>query len=61
MAQSYGSNSAEQHQDELFLTCERWFLCSKIVRQLIISGFQSDARCIQVDTLYFSLTLFSSL
>ncbi|KAL0675923.1 hypothetical protein Bca4012_003904 [Brassica carinata] len=47
MAQSYGSNSAEQHHDELFLTCERWFLCLKIVRQLTISGFQSDAKCIQ--------------
>ncbi|KAG7576545.1 Importin-beta N-terminal domain [Arabidopsis thaliana x Arabidopsis arenosa] len=47
MAQSYGSNSAEQHHDELFLTCERWFLCLKIVRQLIISGFHSDAKFIQ--------------
>ncbi|RID64164.1 hypothetical protein BRARA_E03120 [Brassica rapa] len=47
MVQSYGSNSAEQHHDELFLTCERWFLCLKIVRQLIISGFQSDAKSIQ--------------
>ncbi|KAG2272544.1 hypothetical protein Bca52824_067099 [Brassica carinata] len=47
MAQSYGSNNAEQHHDELFLTCERWFLCLKIVRQLIISGFQSDAKSIQ--------------
>lgn len=47
MVQSYGSNSAEQHHDELFLTCERWFLCLKIVRQLIISGFLSDANNIQ--------------
>jgi len=61
MVQSYGSNSAEQHHDELFLTCERWFLCLKIVRQLIISGFLSDANNIQVDTLYFFMNLFSSL
>ncbi|CAN7010378.1 hypothetical protein IGI04_011703 [Brassica rapa subsp. trilocularis] len=47
MAQSYSSISAEQHHDELFLTCQRWFLCLKIVRQLTISGFQSDAKSIQ--------------
>ncbi|KAH0934032.1 hypothetical protein HID58_011149 [Brassica napus] len=47
VVQSYSSNSAEQHHDELFLTCERWFLCLKIVRQLTISGFQSDAKSIQ--------------
>ncbi|KAJ0089029.1 hypothetical protein Patl1_31375 [Pistacia atlantica] len=44
---SYNSNALEQHNDELYLTCERWLLCSKIIRQLIISGFQSDAKCIQ--------------
>jgi hypothetical protein len=33
----------------------------KIVRQLIISGFLSDANNIQVDTLYFFMNLFSSL
>ncbi|XP_010553104.1 PREDICTED: importin-11 [Tarenaya hassleriana] len=47
MTQSCDSNGGRQHHDELFLTCERWFLCLKIVRQLIISGFQSDAKCIQ--------------
>ncbi|XP_044491711.1 importin-11 isoform X1 [Mangifera indica] len=44
---SYNSNALEQHNDELYLTCERWLLCVKIIRQLIISGFQSDAKCIQ--------------
>ncbi|KAK7395087.1 hypothetical protein VNO78_15629 [Psophocarpus tetragonolobus] len=41
------SLNAEDQPHELFLTCERWLLCSKIVRQLIISGFQSDSKCFQ--------------
>ncbi|XP_022887455.1 importin-11-like [Olea europaea var. sylvestris] len=40
-------NAFELHLDDLYLTCERWFLCSKIVRQLIVSGFPSDAMSIQ--------------
>ncbi|OUZ99130.1 Importin-beta [Macleaya cordata] len=36
-----------EHQDDLYLTCERWLLCLKIIRQLIVSGFQSDAKSIQ--------------
>ncbi|KAK4268564.1 hypothetical protein QN277_025205 [Acacia crassicarpa] len=47
LTQSYISNSREQHHDELYLTCERWLICSKIIRQLIISGFQSDSKCFQ--------------
>ncbi|KAF7825518.1 importin-11 isoform X1 [Senna tora] len=47
LSQSYNSNAGEQHHDELYLTCERWLLCSKIIRQLIISGFQSDSKCFQ--------------
>ncbi|XP_050205030.1 uncharacterized protein LOC126655060 isoform X2 [Mercurialis annua] len=47
IAQSYNSNALKQHHDELYLTSERWLLCSKIIRQLIVSGFQSDAKCIQ--------------
>ncbi|XP_028213484.1 importin-11-like isoform X3 [Glycine soja] len=39
--------NAEDQPHELYLTCERWLLCSKIVRQLIISGFQSDSKCFQ--------------
>ncbi|EPS61178.1 hypothetical protein M569_13621, partial [Genlisea aurea] len=35
------------HRDDAFFTCERWILCSKIIRQLIISGFPSDAKSIQ--------------
>lgn len=48
VAQPYNSNALEQDHDELYLTCERWLLCLKIIRQLIISGFPSDAKCIQV-------------
>ncbi|XP_075486233.1 uncharacterized protein LOC142525826 isoform X1 [Primulina tabacum] len=40
-------SASELNQDDLYLTCERWFLCSKIIRQLIISGFPSDAKSIQ--------------
>ncbi|XP_042050111.1 importin-11-like isoform X3 [Salvia splendens] len=40
-------NNPELHQDDMYLICERWFLCSKIIRQLIVSGFQSDSKSIQ--------------
>lgn len=47
ITQSYNSNAEEQHHDDLYLTCERWLLCLKIICQLVISGFQSDAKCVQ--------------
>ncbi|KAL7136202.1 hypothetical protein ABFS83_10G013500 [Erythranthe nasuta] len=40
-------NSSELHYDDVYLTCERWFLCSKIIRELIVSGFPSDAKSMQ--------------
>ncbi|CAA0836277.1 ARM repeat superfamily protein [Striga hermonthica] len=40
-------NATELNHDDIFLTCERWLLCSKIVRQLIISGFPSDSKSMQ--------------
>ncbi|KAL3826139.1 hypothetical protein ACJIZ3_022168 [Penstemon smallii] len=40
-------NASEFNHDDIYLTCERWFLCSKIIRQLIVSGFPSDAYSIQ--------------
>ncbi|KZV49653.1 importin-11 [Dorcoceras hygrometricum] len=40
-------NASELNHDDLYLTCERWFLCSKITRELIISGFPSDAKSMQ--------------
>ncbi|XP_050372009.1 uncharacterized protein LOC126789957 isoform X2 [Argentina anserina] len=46
-SQSYNSSTLEQHQDDLYLTCERWLLCLKIIRQLIVSGFPSDAKCVR--------------
>lgn len=55
LSQSCNLN-AEDQPHELYLTCERWLLCSKIVRQLIISGFQSDSKCFQV-VIYPSLVL----
>jgi hypothetical protein len=48
LSQSYNSNDPNQYHDELYLMCERWLLCLKIIRQLIISGFPSDAKCVQV-------------
>ncbi|KAG9453520.1 hypothetical protein H6P81_006424 [Aristolochia fimbriata] len=43
--QCFSINTVEQQ--DLHLTCERWLLCSKIIRQLIISGYQSDAKSVQ--------------
>ncbi|XP_020265316.1 importin-11 isoform X2 [Asparagus officinalis] len=36
------STSIVEQQNDMFLTCERWLLCSKIIRQLVISGYASD-------------------
>ncbi|GAV73577.1 IBN_N domain-containing protein [Cephalotus follicularis] len=47
LSQSYNSDAWEQHHEELYLICDRWLLCLKIIRQLIISGFPSDAKCVQ--------------
>ncbi|KVI11424.1 hypothetical protein Ccrd_010162 [Cynara cardunculus var. scolymus] len=48
LAQITTSNASEHHHDELYLICERWFLCSKIIRQLIVSGFPSDEKSLQL-------------
>lgn len=40
-------NSLVEKQNDLLLTCERWLLCSKIIRQLIISGSPSDVTTVQ--------------
>lgn len=32
----------------LSLTCERWLLCSKVLRRMLLFGFQSDAKSVQV-------------
>lgn len=45
--QSAPSNSLLEHQHDLLLTCERWFLCTKIIRQLIIFGNTTDATSAQ--------------
>lgn len=50
LAQCISSDASEQHQGDLYLICERWLLCLKIIRQLIISGFPSDAKCVQVSS-----------
>ncbi|GER55787.1 ARM repeat superfamily protein [Striga asiatica] len=44
---AFAQNASELNHDDIFLTCERWLLCSKIVRQLIISGFPSDSKSMQ--------------
>lgn len=56
-------NNSELHHDDMYLICERWFLCSKIIRQLIVSGFPSDAKSVQVNMLSVLLSspLFSFL
>ncbi|XP_052173406.1 uncharacterized protein LOC127788817 [Diospyros lotus] len=47
LAQNLSSNTSELRHDDLYLKCERWLLCAKIIRQLILSGFPSDAKSIQ--------------
>lgn len=47
LVQNSSRGASELRQDDLYLSCERWFLCSKIVRQLIVSGFSSDSKVIQ--------------
>ncbi|KAL6534399.1 hypothetical protein OROHE_013324 [Orobanche hederae] len=39
-------NASELQRGDIYLTCERWLLCSKIIRQLIIFGFPSDSNSI---------------
>ncbi|KAL5974983.1 hypothetical protein ACLOJK_031659 [Asimina triloba] len=47
LMQRFPANVSGNNLDDLFLTCERWLLCSKVVRQLVISGFPSDANSVQ--------------
>ncbi|KAF3450391.1 hypothetical protein FNV43_RR06471 [Rhamnella rubrinervis] len=47
LPQNINSNALEKQQDELCLKCERWLLGSKIIRQLVIFGFASDAKSVQ--------------
>ncbi|CAA6661833.1 unnamed protein product [Spirodela intermedia] len=47
LSQCLPSNSLVLQQDNLLLICERWLLCSKIIRQLIISGYPSDATSLE--------------
>lgn len=47
ITQNFNSNGLEQQQEELYLICERWLLCLKIIRQLVVSGFPSDAKSVQ--------------
>lgn len=44
VSQNFSSTASDHRHDELYLMCERWLLCLKIIRQLIISGFQSDVQ-----------------
>ncbi|KAG0496429.1 hypothetical protein HPP92_001120 [Vanilla planifolia] len=48
LIQCIPSSSLMEHQVDLLLTCERWLLCTKIIRQLIISGNASDSTSAQV-------------
>ncbi|KAG9142525.1 hypothetical protein Leryth_011626 [Lithospermum erythrorhizon] len=47
LAQNFSGHASEIRRDDLYLTSERWFLCSKIIRQLVVSGFPSDAKTMQ--------------
>eukprot|EP01018_Ginkgo_biloba_P030923 Gb_25707 [translate_table: standard] len=37
-----------EHHQALHLTCERWMLCLKAMRRMIIFGFPSDAKSVRV-------------
>jgi len=43
-----GTVFSMERQQALQLTCERWLLCLKTLQRMIVSGFQSDAKNIQV-------------
>lgn len=47
LTQVSSSNASELCHDDLYLTCERWFLCIKIIRQLVTLGFPSDVKSMQ--------------
>ncbi|PKA62700.1 Exportin-2 [Apostasia shenzhenica] len=42
-----GISPSSEHHSDLLLTCERWLLCTKIIRQLIVCGNASDASSAQ--------------
>ena len=48
LLQCINVNSSMEQQNDLLLMCERWLLCLKIIRQLIISGHPSDTTSAQV-------------
>ncbi|XP_042421874.1 importin-11-like isoform X1 [Zingiber officinale] len=47
ISQSVITNSLVEHGHDLIIICERWLLCLKIIRQLIISGYPSDTTSAQ--------------
>ncbi|KAF6170384.1 hypothetical protein GIB67_014314 [Kingdonia uniflora] len=47
LAQSLTLKPPVEHQEKLSLTCQRWLLCSKVLRLLVIFGFQSDKVTVQ--------------
>ncbi|KAK1321977.1 hypothetical protein QJS10_CPA03g01187 [Acorus calamus] len=47
ITQHFAVGVSAKEQDDLYLTCERWLLCSKIIRQLVISGYPSDMASVQ--------------
>lgn len=43
-----GALVAADQDQALRLTCERWMLCLKVLRRMLLHGFQSDAKSVQV-------------
>lgn len=48
MAGPQGALVAADQDQALRLTCERWMLCLKVLRRMLLHGFQSDAKSVQV-------------
>lgn len=60
-SQCLPANSLVLQQDNLLLICERWLLCSKIIRQLIISGYPSDSTSLEVNVKVYEVVSFHHL
>ena len=55
LSQRNDIDSILEQSNDLILICDRWLLCLKIIRQLVVSGYASDSTTAQV--VKFAVTL----
>lgn len=48
LSKDAGCHFTEEQGQALLLACERWLLCLKSIRRMILFGFQKDAKSVQV-------------